>query len=219
MKSKKPIAKPHLRLVVNNHFTESSKQLIHPNMRKPKNADVRNREWLREDEVERLIKSTKSTGRHGHRDSMIVLLMYRHGLRVTEAVTLRWSDVDWDTAHLYVKRIKRGNSSNQPIDGRELRGLRSLKRDTEANVPWMFMTERGTPLTDNTVRKIIARAGNVAGFDFPVHPHMLRHSCGYYLASKGYDTRLIQDYLGHKNIQHTVKYTQLAPNRFNGLWG
>lgn len=187
-------------------------------MRKPKNADVRNREWLREDEVERLIKSTKSTGRHGHRDSMLVLLMYRHGLRVTEAVTLRWSDIDWDTAHVYVKRIKRGNASNQPIDGRELRGLRALKRDAKTNSPWIFMTERGTPLSDNTVRKIIARAGNIAGFDFPIHPHMLRHSCGYYLASKGYDTRLIQDYLGHKNIQHTVKYTQLAPNRFNGLW-
>ena len=211
----KPKSRAHLKLVVNNPIPESKQEW---KLRRPKNSDVRSREYLRPDEVERLIEAAKSVGRYPGRDGLLMLMMYRHGLRVSEAIALRWSDVDWDTAHIYIKRLKRGNPSNQQIDGKELRLLRSLKRDAKDKSPWMFMSERGTPLSDDAVRKIISRAGEIAGFDFPIHPHMLRHSCGYYLASRGYDTRLIQDYLGHKNIQHTVKYTQLAPGRFDGLW-
>jgi integrase len=211
----KPKSRAHLKLVVNNPIPESKEEW---KLRRPKNEDVRSREYLRPDEVERLIEAAKSVGRYPGRDGLLMLMMYRHGLRVSEAIALRWSDVDWDTAHIYIKRLKRGNPSNQQIDGKELRLLRSLKREAKDKSPWMFMSERGTPLSDDAVRKIISRAGEIAGFDFPIHPHMLRHSCGYYLASRGYDTRLIQDYLGHKNIQHTVKYTQLAPGRFDGLW-
>ena len=69
-----------------------------------------------------------------------------------------------------------------------------------------------------TVRKIVARAGELAGLGFPVHPHMLRHACGYKLANDGHDTRAIQQYLGHKNITHTVRYTELSADRFNGFW-
>lgn len=185
-------------------------------MRRPKNADVRPREYLRPNEVERLIDAAKSHGRYPQRDGLLVLMMYRHGLRVSEAVALRWSDIDWDTAHIYIRRIKRGNPSTQLIDGKEMRWLRAHKREWD-KTPWVFMGERGNPLSDHAVRKIITRAGEVADFDFPIHPHMLRHSCGYYLASKGYDTRMIQDYLGHQNIQHTVRYTQLAPGRFDGI--
>lgn len=206
--------RPVLKLVVNNCFPESPK---HPLPRKPKNADVRPREYLRPDEVERLIDAAKSVGRYPARDSLLILLLWRHGLRVSEAIDLRWSAIDWDTAHLYVKRRKHGRDSNQPMDGRELRLLRALKRDSSGQ-PWIFMSERGTPLNDDTVRKIVKRAGEVAEFDFPIHPHMLRHACGYALAAKGTDTRTIQDYLGHQNIQHTVRYTELAPGRFDGLW-
>ncbi len=218
----KPKSRPHLTLVpdlkrgdTSNSKSESSKEW---KLKRPKNEDVRSREYLRPDEVERLINAAKSSGRHGSRDAMLILTSYRHGLRVSEALALRWSDIDWDSAHIYVKRLKGGNASNQFIDGDELRGLRKLKRDAKDKSPWIFMSERGAPLTGDTVRKMITRAGEVAEFDFPLHPHMLRHSCGYYLASKGYDTRLIQDYLGHKNIQHTVKYTQLAPGRFDFSW-
>jgi site-specific recombinase XerD len=99
-----------------------------------------------------------------------------------------------------------------------MRLLRALERSQgEERSPWLFISECKSPLTDHSIRKIVTRAGEIAGFNFPVHPHMLRHSCGYYLASKGWDTRLIQDYLGHKQIQHTVKYTQLAPNRFDAI--
>ncbi len=185
-------------------------------LRRPKNADVRSREYLRPEEVERLISAAKSIGRHKNRDTLLILMMFRHGLRVNEALDLKWTDIDWATAHVHIKRLKQGSPSVQPIDGKEMRLLRKVERSHgEERLPWIFISERRSPLTDHTVRKIVTRAGELAGFEFPIHPHMLRHSCGYYLASKGYDTRIIQDYLGHKQIQHTVKYTQLAPNRFN----
>ena len=187
-------------------------------LRCPKNEAVRSREYLRPDEVKRLIEAAKSVGRHKVRDAILILMMFRHGLRVNEAVELCWSDIDWYTAHIHIKRLKRGSPSVQPVDGKELRLLRQLERTQgEERSPWLFISERKSPLTDHSLRKIVERAGKLAGFEFPIHPHMLRHSCGYYLASKGWDTRLIQDYLGHKQIQHTVKYTQLAPNRFDAI--
>jgi type 1 fimbriae regulatory protein FimB/type 1 fimbriae regulatory protein FimE len=82
----------------------------------------------------------------------------------------------------------------------------------------VFVTERKGPLTASGVRKLVARAGRNAGIAFPVHPHMLRHACGFKLANDGHDTRAIQHYLGHRNIQHTVRYTELAADRFNGFW-
>ena len=65
---------------------------------------------------------------------------------------------------------------------------------------------------------MVARAGVAAKFTFPVHTHMLRHACGFKLANDGVDTRALQAYLGHKSIQHTVRYTELAPTRFKGFW-
>lgn len=215
---KKPKSKPYLTLVPNSPKPESSGMLKQDKFRKPKNEDVRSREYLRLDEVERLIAAVKSVGRYPARDALLISMMYHHGLRVSEVISLRWSDIDWGEAHLHVRRIKRGNPATHDIVGDDMRALRSLKRLAKEKSPWVFMSERGAPLTDHAVRKIVTRAGEVAEFDFPIHPHMLRHSCGYYLASRVYDTRLIQDYLGHKNIQHTVKYTQLAPGRFRGLW-
>ncbi len=185
-------------------------------LRRPKNADVREREYLRPNEVNRLIDAAKSIGRNRARDALLIMMMFRHGLRVNEVVDLKWTNIDWTTAHIHINRLKQGSPSVQPIEGKEMRLLRVVERSQgQERLPWIFISERRAPLTDHTVRKIVTRAGELAGFEFPVHPHMLRHSCGYYLASKGYDTRLIQDYLGHKQIQHTVKYTQLAPNRFN----
>lgn len=215
----KPKVQRHLKIVPSVPKPESCFEEKNDwQLRRPKNEDVRSREYLRPDEVERLIDAAKSVGRYPLRDGLILLMSYRHGLRVSEATALRWSDIDFDSSHIFIKRLKRGNPSNQRLSGKQLRLLRSLKREVKDKAPWVFMSERGAPLTGDTVRKIVTRAGELAGFDFPVHPHMLRHSCGFYLASEGYDTRLIQDYLGHKNIQHTVQYTQLAPGRFDNLW-
>ena len=186
--------------------------------RKPKNTNVRSREHLTPAEVDKLIATAGKIGRHGHRDRTLVLVMYRHGLRVSEAVALRWDQVDLDAGLVHINRRKNGTPSTHPLGGTEIRALRKLKRDYPAT-QYVFVTERKGPMTDSAVRKLIARAGQAAGFDFPVHPHMLRHSCGFKRANDGQDTRAIQHYLGHKNIQHTVRYTELAPGRFKGFWG
>ena len=116
-----------------------------------------------------------------------------------------------------MNRLKNGKPATHYLEGDEMRALRRLKREYP-KAAFMFITERGGPFTRSTVNKMIERAGNVARMPFPVHPHMLRHACGYYLANQGIDTRTIQDYLGHKSIQHTVVYTELSPTRFRGLW-
>ena len=148
-------------------------------------------------------------GRHGHRDATLMLLAYRHGLRVGELVALRWDQVDLKQGMLHVARLKNGVASTHPLRGPELRALRRLRREYSES-PYLFCTERRGPLTDSGVRKIVARAGIAGDLGFPVHPHMLRHACGFKLANDGHDSRAIQHYLGHRNIQHTVRYTELA---------
>ena len=181
-----------------------------------KNIDLRPREHLVEHEVEKLICAAKK-GRHGHRDSTLILLMYSHGLRAGEAVNLKWSQVDLKQSILHVQRMKNGTPSTHPLRGREIRALRKLKRDYP-DTENIFVTERKGPLTVSNVQKIMTRAGKDADLDIKVHPHMLRHSCGFKLANEGQDTRAIQLYLGHKNITHTVLYTELSPERFNNFW-
>ena len=194
--------------------TENGK--VAPPTRIP-NRERRSREHLTSSEVDKLMAVAGGLGRHGHRDATLILLAYRHGLRVSELVALRWDQLDLKLGHLHVARLKNGVASTHPVRGPELRALRRLQRDYPAS-PYVFTTERGGPLTDSAVRKIITRAGEIAGLDFPVHPHMLRHACGFKLANDGHDTRAIQHYLGHRNIQHTVRYTELAPERFKKFW-
>ena len=146
-----------------------------------------------------------------------LVLAFRHGLRVSELIALRWDMVDLDACLLHVTRLKHGVASSHPLRGPEVRGLRRVKRDAPQS-PYVFLSEREAPMTDSNFRKMLARAGRAAGFEFLVHPHMLRHATGYKLANDGQDTRAIQHYLGHKNIQHTVRYTELNSKRFNGFW-
>lgn len=182
-----------------------------------KNADYRSREYLTEQEVEQLIDAAGRVGRHSHRDATLIMLSFRHGLRVTELISLRWDQIDLKQGLMHVNRLKQGNPSVHPLRGPELRALRRLQRDYPM-MPYVFISERKAPLTDDAVRKIVGRAGREAKLPFNVHPHMLRHACGYKLAQAGQDTRAIQHYLGHKNIQHTVRYTQLSADRFKGFW-
>jgi type 1 fimbriae regulatory protein FimB/type 1 fimbriae regulatory protein FimE len=181
------------------------------------NASRRKREYLTPDEVEKVLQASSRIGRHGARDRTLILIAYRHGLRVSELVSLRWDQVDLKAGLLHVARLKNGLASTHPIRGPELRALRELKRDYP-NSPYLFVSELGGPMTPATVRKIITRAGEKARLPFPIHPHMLRHSTGYKLANDGHDTRSIQQYLGHRNITHTVRYTELSPERFKGFW-
>jgi type 1 fimbriae regulatory protein FimB/type 1 fimbriae regulatory protein FimE len=182
-----------------------------------KNTEYRSREYLTEDEVDQLMDAAGRVGRHGHRDATLILLSYRHGLRVTELVSLRWEQLDLKQGLMHVNRLKHGNPSVHPLRGPELRALRRLQREY-STLPYVFCSERKAPLTSDAIRKIITRAGREAKLPFSVHPHMLRHACGYKLAQAGQDTRAIQHYLGHKNIQHTVRYTQLSPDRFKDFW-
>jgi len=185
--------------------------------KKPTNAERRSREYLTAHEVDQVIAAARQMGRHSSRDTALILLMYRHGLRVAEAVSLRWDAVNLQTGLLHVHRIKNGEPSVHPLRGPELRALRQLRRDYP-DTPYLFVSERGGPLTDRAVRHIVLRAGEIADLSFPIHPHMLRHACGFYLANKGIDTRAIQHYLGHRNIQYTVRYTALTPHRFTDFW-
>lgn len=185
--------------------------------RRVPNADVRGREHLTPEEVEQLAAAAKKLGRYGGRDMMMVRTAFRHGLRVAELVALRRDQVDLQNGALFVRRVKRGIPSTHPLSGQEIRQLRAAM-DTDAPSPFVFVTERGGPMTEGGFRKIVARAGVAAGLSFPVHPHMLRHATGFKLANDGQDTRAIQHYLGHANIQHTVRYTALAADRFKGFW-
>jgi type 1 fimbriae regulatory protein FimB/type 1 fimbriae regulatory protein FimE len=181
------------------------------------NSPVRTREYLTEREIEKLTDAARAGSRYGHRDATMILLGYRHGLRASELCDLQWSQVDFNAGTLRINRRKQGSPSTHPLKGDEIRALRRLKRDNEAS-PFVFMTERGGPMAPKAWHALFERIGKRAKLPFRVHPHMLRHTCGYLLANKGVDTRSLQAYLGHKNIQHTVRYTELAPDRFKDFW-
>src|SRR5476651_2102711 len=200
------MAKSHLKLVkpptVNRTVTP----------RRPPNADLRTREYLTEAEVERLMNAAKGN-RWGHRDATMIFVAYRHGLRVSELVDLRWDQIEFTTANLHVRRVKQGTPSTHPILGDELRALRRLQREQEPKSAFVFTSERGAPFSTAGFARMVERVGIEAALPFKTHPHMLRHACGFALANKGHDTRALQAYLGHKNIQHTVRYTELSPAR------
>jgi integrase len=205
------MAKQHLRLVP----PAIENRTVRP--RRRPNSALRTREYLTEAEVERLMEASK-TNRRGHRDATMILVAYRHGLRAAELIDLRWEQVEFGTAVLHVRRVKRGTPSTHPIPGDELRALRRLQREQDPKSPFVFTSERGAPFSTAGLARVVERAGAGAKLGFKAHPHMLRHACGYALANKGHDTRALQAYLGHKNIQHTVRYTELSPARFKDFW-
>jgi integrase len=206
--------KPRLKLVT----PSTVKRTVTP--RRKTNEALRTREYLTPAEVDRLIKAAKRN-RYGHRDSTVILVAYRHGLRASELCDLRWNQVDFNGAVLHVRRVKSGSPAVHPVRGDELRALRRLQRAQKENQqasPFVFVSERGTPFTTAGLARMVERAAVSAGLKIKAHAHMLRHACGYALANAGHDTRALQAYLGHKNIQHTVRYTELAPGRFKDFF-
>jgi type 1 fimbriae regulatory protein FimB/type 1 fimbriae regulatory protein FimE len=185
-------------------------------VRRP-NKELRVREHLTPDEVSMLVKAAGRHSRYPARDQLLIRMMYEHGLRASEAVDLRWSQVDFVAANLHVVRRKNGVPSTHPLTGRTLRGLRKLQREGLSS-EFIFVTERGGPFTCSGLAALIARIGKVSGIELKLHPHSLRHACGFYLASRGTDTRTIMSYLGHRSIQSSVVYTALSPVRFRGLF-
>jgi integrase len=182
-----------------------------------KNVQVRPREHLIPSEINRLVVTAKERGRWGQRDAASILLAYSHGFRVSELVALTWAQIDFKDGVVHVHRLKNGRDSTHPLRGPEIRALKQLRRDWPEG-QFVLQSERGGPWSAAGFRIMLARTGRAAGFPWLVHPHQLRHATGYALANKGVDTRTLQHYLGHRSIEHTVRYTELAADRFQGLW-
>lgn len=143
--------------------------------------------------------------------------MFRHGLRVEEATNLKWEQIDFVSSNIHVRRVKKENPSTQQLGGDELRLLCRLQHEYPAS-HFVFQSSRKGPLANDTTVGIVEKAGELAELPFPLHPHILRHSTGHYLANKGIDTHIIQAYLGHRNIQHTVRYTEPVPAKLWNFW-
>jgi site-specific recombinase XerD len=152
------------------------------------------------------------------RNHLIILLSYRHGLRISELISLKWNQIELEEARIHIKRLKGSNSGVHPMATDECRLAAKLRKNQPTKSPWMFTSKTGLVLTRDGVTKALATIAQLAKLEIKFHHHMMRHSCGYALAAKGCDTRLIQEYLGHRSIEHTVGYTALDPQRFESLW-
>jgi type 1 fimbriae regulatory protein FimB/type 1 fimbriae regulatory protein FimE len=185
-----------------------------------RNDTYRIREHLTEAEMDKLLAALKGN-RHGHRDWLIGLIIYRHGLRVSEACDLRWDDIDLPKRTIIVRRLKGSTDSVHYLERNEVNGLKLLRRQQQADgikAAYVFINERGQPFGRMGIGRMIERAGEAARLPFPVHVHMLRHSTGYALAARGMDTRRLQHFLGHASITNTVRYTAMSPEPFKDIW-
>ena len=181
--------------------------------------EPRLRDYLTRDEVASLLRAAKKSPRHGARNHAMILIAYRHGLRASEVINLRLSDVDLRTGTIYCRRAKGSRSSLHPLKPDEVAALEKVLGDrTRQATDFVFPSERSEKMSRSAFWRIVSYAGDRAGLPVKAYAHQLRHACGYYLANRGCDLRLIQDYLGHKQIQNTVRYTALNPARFAGLW-
>ena len=184
------------------------------------NDAYRVREHLTEAEMDKLLATLKRN-RHGHRDWLVGLIVYRHGLRVSEACDLRWDDIDLPKRTIIVRRLKGSTDSVHYLERDEVNGLKVLQRQQQANgikAAYVFINERSQPFGRMGIARMMERAGEAAGLPFPVHVHMLRHSTGYALAARGMDTRRLQHFLGHASITNTVRYTAMSPEPFKDVW-
>jgi type 1 fimbriae regulatory protein FimB/type 1 fimbriae regulatory protein FimE len=179
--------------------------------RKPKNRDVRGREYLTADEVDRLRRAARTVGRYPDRDEGLILLGFRHGFRVSELVDVRWDQVDLERKTIYCRRLKGSKNGTHDLGRAEVTILRRLFKANGGRSAFVFANERGGKLSRWAVDKILRRAGSLCDPAIVVHPHMLRHAIGFHLINEGHSTRRVQDHLGHRQIQHTERYTELAP--------
>jgi integrase len=185
-----------------------------PSNRRPTNAALRTREYLTDAEIARLTKAANGN-RWGHRDATMILVAYRHGFRAAEVVDLQWSQIDFSASTMAIRRVKKGSPATHPIRADELRALRLLKREQEPKSAVVFTSERGAPFTTAGFAKMVESSGRPLGSTHPPHIAPCLRLC---LGEHGTRYPALQAYLGHKNIQHTVKYTELSPDRFKDFW-
>ncbi len=182
---------------------------------------MKTRKHLTRSEVDRLLEAAWQ-GRYPLRDRCLLMLCFVHGFRVSELCQLQLSDIDLPSRTLHIRRLKNGLSTTHPLTRQELPCLLAwlAERDSwrYADTPWLFISQIQPGLSRSQVYSIFSQYGKAARLSIDVHPHMLRHACGFALADLGADTRLIQDYLGHRNIHHTVIYTASNAKRFRGIW-
>ena len=178
---------------------------------------ARNRNFITIQELELLTKAC-STTRHPVRNQAIIQTMFWHGLRVSELCQLKASDLDVNTGRLIVKRLKSSLPTTHPVRPEVLRTLKRYLKSRDSLLRTLFINERGDQFDRSSINYLLKMLSKKASLAFSVNPHMLRHGCGYALANMGHDTRLIQDFLGHKNIQHTVIYTRTSAKRFEEIW-
>jgi type 1 fimbriae regulatory protein FimE len=181
--------------------------------RRKRRATRRSRDHLSPEEIEQLLEAAAETGRHAHRNYTLILLCYRHGLRINELREMRWRVVDFKRRQLRVNRVNNGISSVHPLHATDLKALRKLKRDYPGT-PYLFVTDRNEQLSKRTVSRVVAAAGRAAGFRFHVSPRMVRHACGYALANAGHNVVALQHYLGYRNIRHMLRYLELPDRPF-----
>lgn len=174
------------------------------------------RKHLTPAEVDNLMSAARGRGRHGARDALMILMAYRHGFRNSELTGLKWNDLDLDGGTVQVHRLKGSKDSAHTLQGDEVRQLRALRRISTS--AFVFVTERGGPLSADSFQRILKAAGADAGLPPELaHPHALRHACGAALADQGIATRTLQHWLGHRNIMHTVRYTEMSAKAFEEI--
>lgn len=203
-------------LPTNPSFRQSSLKLPTYDPTGPVDAHVKRIDYLTEAEVIKLIAGAKQS-RNRIRNQLLILMLFRHGYRESEAIMCRRNWIDLNKAVIWIERLKKGMSRYHPIAGDEMRLLRKHLRTRSDDLPWLFISERNQPLSDRSVRQIVKDAAEAAKLRH-VHPHMLRHSCGFYLREKNHDQRMIQEYLGHASPESTARCTRLSAKAFEGIW-
>ena len=182
---------------------------------------MKNRDYLRSDELERLLAAAKQT-RNPERDYALVLIAFRHGLRVSELCALRLSDVNLEAAEIYIRRCKGSISGAHPLFNGETAALKSWlalrgTMDIPEGIDSLFVSEQRRPLNRVSFWYLIKGLAREAGLE-GIHPHSLRHSTGYHLTNQGRDLRLIQNFMGHASISSTIRYTAVDTRRFAKLF-
>jgi type 1 fimbriae regulatory protein FimB/type 1 fimbriae regulatory protein FimE len=189
-----------------------------PPPRRMNNEHEREHEWITYAEFKAIHKAAAAEGRYGRRDALMVLMAFRHGLRAAELTRMKWDHLDLQRRTYYVLRVKKGARSTHDLSVEEVRELKKLTPNEQNRVGHVFISERGGPFSTRGFFRIVRRAGEEGGYAKPLHPHMFRHGCGYHMTNSGRDVRVIQEWLGHQNIQHTMLYTKLAPGRLRGAF-